>query len=392
MSPELTKADKTLSLWKSYEYIGPEDKFHDVHFETHGGQKDNPYIWADDNLWSIDTPESPHSILALVFYRHTNYLSPIDLRDATVQFYLRGDELNLSNAKCYFWVTTIFPVTRWHYIHHPIEISNGKWGDLMTLNLSNSSTQWHQSFSTDPSNAHSLNQTLRVCISYGFSFVGFQQKVTGKLSMSDFNITRKNTDSSWPFVANLIENYSNWQTVNRIEKKQVAIEYGLIHRYLSCLNRITQVVFINDNYLKIPNTIPFAYIAFISSEYSTKNSDLRNALVIVIHTTENFNPNGGTTHFFIEHTKSNTIWIYNDSIEHRNDSATRFILRSGNNYWFRLTGSLDLDSMLSGNSGTAGYDYLGFMAVGISDHPSGTWGLVHLSIGPNFEKAKLQTV
>ena len=76
---------------------------HGVH-RPKGGVKDSGYVWTDNTRWTADTPEKPLSILPLIFYRKWMNLDPIDLRNAEVSLYLRGDELKLWEAKASRWV------------------------------------------------------------------------------------------------------------------------------------------------------------------------------------------------------------------------------------------------------------------------------------------------
>src|SRR3954470_6339058 len=75
-----------------------------------GGVNNGNYIWVDHRRWSADTPEKPLSILPLLTYRNWIDSDPVDLRECEVAVYLRGDNLRLDGAKCYFWVNS--PGTR----------------------------------------------------------------------------------------------------------------------------------------------------------------------------------------------------------------------------------------------------------------------------------------
>lgn len=213
-----------LSNWGSYEYIGPGEIFHPVHFEPNGGPGDQPFIWANDESWSIDTPESPNSILALLFYPLW-LLEPLyDLREASLEFCLRGDDLDLKEAQCYFWVHTATPhSTRWHYIHQPLPIADGCWDAPHKITLANDQHSWHHSFSSDPASKRSLSTTLQACTSFGFSFVGFSEKVTGRLSLSAFSLNA-NIARQWPYNANFGEAENGWLTVSRHMARQIPLQ------------------------------------------------------------------------------------------------------------------------------------------------------------------------
>ena len=94
--------------WYSYDYHGciraGRNIYYLAEWERSGGVNDSGYIWTDYHVWSADTPERPVSMLPLITYRHYIGLGPVDLRDTRVSVYLRGDDLALDGANCYFWV------------------------------------------------------------------------------------------------------------------------------------------------------------------------------------------------------------------------------------------------------------------------------------------------
>jgi hypothetical protein len=172
--------------WHVYDYNGGsgiQDVFKPVTWEKAGGVKNGGYIWGDDSRWRIDTPEKPHSILALIHYRRWVKSPPVDVRDAEVSVCLRGDKLDLKGAKCYFWVNR--PGTRWHLTSQPLKITEGDWGEKLTFTLKNDEKLWHRSWAANPA---PLKDILQTCHSYGFAFVGFSEKVTGKFAMDEFVI------------------------------------------------------------------------------------------------------------------------------------------------------------------------------------------------------------
>lgn len=172
--------------WSIYDYnggSGKNDVFYPVTWEKTGGVKNSGYVWGDDSRWRIDTPENPHSILALIHYRTWVKAKPVDVRNAEVSVYLRGDKLDLKGSKCYFWVNR--PGTRWHLTSQPLKITEGKWGEKQTFTLKNDEKLWHRSWAANPA---PLNDILQTCHSYGFAFVGFSEEVTGKFAMDEFVI------------------------------------------------------------------------------------------------------------------------------------------------------------------------------------------------------------
>lgn len=175
--------------WCIYDYeadaAGKQDnRFPPVTWERSGGIEDSGYVWADDSRWTIDTPERPHSILAFIIYRRWIGGGSLDLRDADISVYLRGVDLDLKGAECYFWVNK--PGTRWHLTKSPLYVSTDGWASQPnTFELTNDESLWHRSW--QPKKA-SLDEVLANCISYGFSFVGFTEKVTGRFCMDELRI------------------------------------------------------------------------------------------------------------------------------------------------------------------------------------------------------------
>ena len=177
--------------WQVYDYnggAGKDNKFYPATWEEAGGVDDSGYIWADDSRWRIDTPETPHSILALIIYRSWVGGKALNLRDATLSVCLRGDKLDLKGAKCYFWVLDNEKGTRWHCKGQPLTIEKERWGEPQQIILKPDEKLWYRSWTRNPDNPASLKETLESCDSYGFSFVGFSEEVTGKLSMDELKI------------------------------------------------------------------------------------------------------------------------------------------------------------------------------------------------------------
>jgi hypothetical protein len=156
-------------------------------WEPTGGVHDSGYVWCDETRWSADTPESPVSVLPFITYTHWVGREPLDLREAQVSVYLRGDGLQLHGAQCYFWV--VGPGGRWHFTSHPLTISEGAWApEPHVFTLCNDESRWHRSWSADPAHPPALDALLAQAHSYGFSLVGFGQEPRGKFSMDEFEI------------------------------------------------------------------------------------------------------------------------------------------------------------------------------------------------------------
>lgn len=184
--------DKGPEGWCSYDYhasmvSGGHNIFILTTFVREGGVNNSGYVFTDHTRWSADTPEKPLSILPLIFYRSWINEGPVDLRNADVSVYLRGDSLVLDGAQCCFWVHS--GGTRWHYTSHPLTISDGHWAvEPCRFTLKNDESLWHRSWSIDPTDPMRLDNLLADAASYGFSFAGFSSEVSGRLSMDEFEI------------------------------------------------------------------------------------------------------------------------------------------------------------------------------------------------------------
>ena len=177
--------------WCSYEYhasiIAGANIFIQTTWSATGGINDGGYVWADHTRWSADTPETPISILPFIRYQSWLGHKPVDLRGAELAVSLRGDGLELHGAECYFWAH--IGGTRWHCSGQPIAIGAGHWPEQATrFTLASDESHWYHSWSKDPDNPASLEQVLTYVESFGFSFVGFDSEVSGRVSMGHFEI------------------------------------------------------------------------------------------------------------------------------------------------------------------------------------------------------------
>jgi hypothetical protein len=199
---EIDNFDAGAEGWQVYDYnglpfpqTGGTNVFYPVTRESSGGIGNSGYIWGDDSRWRIDVPESPNSILSFIIYRGWVGGQTLDLRNATVSVYLRGDSLDLNGADVYFWaLNKNFPGGkggRYHYTSQPLQVSEGAWGTELSFVLQNDESLWHNSWQRVPSDPVNLNDLLANADSYGFSFVGFPtgEEVTGTFSMDSLVIT-----------------------------------------------------------------------------------------------------------------------------------------------------------------------------------------------------------
>ncbi len=184
--------DKGPEGWCSYDYHWSiVAKGHNIFilttWERTGGVNDSGYVWCDETRWSADTPESPVSVLPFITYMHWMGHEPLDLREAQVSVYLRGDALELHGSQCYFWI--LGPGGRWHLTSRPLSISEGKWASEPNIfTLENDESLWHLSWAIDPARPQTIGEALANVHSYGFSLVGFGQEPRGKFSMDEFTI------------------------------------------------------------------------------------------------------------------------------------------------------------------------------------------------------------
>ena len=176
--------------WCSYHYhasmVANTNYFVLTTWDVRGGGDNSGCVWAAHTRWSTAAPERPISILPLILYRNWVGEPSIDLRGAELSVQLRGDDLKLAGAECYFWAHT--SGTRWHCGGRPVEITDARWGEPSTLLLESDESVWYKSWTRDPKIEASLDEVLGSTTSYGVSFVGFSHEVAGKLSMSSFEI------------------------------------------------------------------------------------------------------------------------------------------------------------------------------------------------------------
>ncbi len=371
------------SKWSSYNYLGEgRHEYCPCHYSEEGGVNNAAYVTVDDSLWTIDTPESPHSILALIIPSLLDItLPPLDLRDARISFYLRGDELQLHGASCYFWVVTFLPATtRWHYTRYPLQIPEGQWSELQELTLNPQEELWHCSFSfADP--RIPLDETLEICTSFGFSFVGFSEKVTGKLSLSEFTI-HKNIDTRLTYSANF-NHFNQWWTLSCKQLCQIPAPIEPI------LKMDRDIIMLHDeNYLILSTAqgVKFMYLVFVRRVDSMKDIQLKKSSFFFtlgqdpFAVTPPISYNQGNLYFFLENTQSNTIWVLRQPIAEGVRIGMLSQFQDDETDWFRLTGTASLSAVMAGSSHEFGYDYMGFMLIGVTDVPTGHWILAEFLI------------
>ena len=186
---QIYDAERSVAL---YAEKGPGG-FHDIYrpptWEPSGGVGNSGYIWADDSRWSLDEPETPRSILPLLTWRQWYLRGPVDLREAELSVYLRGDALDLQGGQCYFWVNSLDYGNRWHLTKQALPIEAGRWADgPVVVSLRNDESLWRRSWTVPSAQKNPLDKVLGSADSYGFAFVGFREKVTGRFCIDEFRL------------------------------------------------------------------------------------------------------------------------------------------------------------------------------------------------------------
>jgi hypothetical protein len=118
------------------------------------------------------------------------YLRWLPVLLKVVLVYLRGKNLDLKGGKVYFWVYNFKTFTRYHYIAYPLKVSEEDWGQKQIFLLDANPAHWFHSWTSEGHRPGKLDEVLRDVNSYGFSFLGFSSKVTGRIEMDQFSITR----------------------------------------------------------------------------------------------------------------------------------------------------------------------------------------------------------
>ena len=178
--------------WYAYDYRAGLDVEPAVNV-FHESTRVDDAVWVDDRRWSIDDPESPPSVLALVRYEKWDTSSGIvrtahtvgdDLRGRAVCFDLQGVDLDLRGAEVTFWIMSSSVAQRWHTTI-PIRVGDGEW---VSNRVEVDDGRWRNSWRHDPATMPALSVVLERANSYGVGFVGFDGEPTGQLGMRDFRV------------------------------------------------------------------------------------------------------------------------------------------------------------------------------------------------------------
>lgn len=181
--------------WHAYDYraganIRPAVNMHNPAVPLPGGA-----VRVDDSMWSIDDPESPKSVLALMRYdewtvrdgRLATTRNPgDDLRGSCVRFKLRG-AVDLHGGHLTFWVMSPAVGQRWH-TPLPLSAVTSGW---QQVEIRPSEVNWRRSWSWNgPKAKPELDIALGAAGSYGIGIVGFgdEQEPAGWLEMRNFRV------------------------------------------------------------------------------------------------------------------------------------------------------------------------------------------------------------
>lgn len=194
--------------WMGYDYEIIDSSRHDgftpVVAEASGGWNGRGYIWLDDTRWGIDIPDG-NNILT-VSTRRTAYNFGPDLRDATVEFWVRGQNLDLKGGYANLYIYHAETGTTTHMPGRRFEIRNGEW-TRVRIRLEPDESLWYRSWwraATGGNEApedltYGGNQgdgfapiaiALKEVDAIGIAFRAFDEEVTGRLDIDDFKVTR----------------------------------------------------------------------------------------------------------------------------------------------------------------------------------------------------------
>jgi hypothetical protein len=161
--------DSLMDRWFAYDY---QPYLQDPQAHLHlDAIRTGDAVWTHGDMWSIDDPESPPSILALMRYGPER-----DFRGACFQFDLIGMDLELHGATVSLWVVSSDRGERWH-AKVPLVIED----DWTPQRVDVDAVDWRQSWSRTGN--RSLERTLADGDSFGIGFVGFSEEPSGAVGM-----------------------------------------------------------------------------------------------------------------------------------------------------------------------------------------------------------------
>lgn len=143
-------------------------------------------VWTNHYQWSIDDPETPDSVLALIREEQwvtkdhqvaTSSVPGPNLHGTCVTFELRGGKLDLHGGQATLWVVSGHERQRWHT--GPFDVT----AEWVRHSIPVDEVEWRMSFKDGADVEPDLDAVLGSANSYGIAFVGFDQEPTGRLGM-----------------------------------------------------------------------------------------------------------------------------------------------------------------------------------------------------------------
>lgn len=119
------------------------DGFTPVVAEPSGGVNGRGYIWLDDTRWGVDIPDGKNILTASL--RREAYNFGPDLRGATVEFAVRGQDLNLKGGYANLYIYHAATGTTTHLSGRKFEIINGQW-TRVSIRLEPEESLWYRSW------------------------------------------------------------------------------------------------------------------------------------------------------------------------------------------------------------------------------------------------------
>ena len=173
--------------WVSYAYHGNEHNSGNVYYPLSIGSRDGSngaYGWSDDSRWVIDTPEQPHSVLALMTYTEWAGCKSVH-GDLDISFSLSGRNLDLKGGRVSFWFTN--GDARFHTAA-PLTLPGTGWGQFEIRIAAEDAANWQMSWSRD--GREGKFDLANGIDSIGIAIRGFENgvKPTGVLAIDDFKI------------------------------------------------------------------------------------------------------------------------------------------------------------------------------------------------------------
>lgn len=174
--------------WASYYYWTNGNVFYPLTHDETGGHGGAAAVWADDSMWTIDTPESPHSVLALLSYHRWHFPAEqfFNPSSRTMRFRLRGENLDLKGGHIRPWLLDLYG-RWWKTQNQPVLVApEGQWSDVQEVVIG-TYLDWTRSFEISPPPIHAVYTDL--IQSWGIGFRGFSAKPTGRIGLCEFSIS-----------------------------------------------------------------------------------------------------------------------------------------------------------------------------------------------------------